>query len=142
MLAEILSQPGRRDPRDLALLVAGLDTETMLYASLLSSYGDPAALPALSAALDRADVVSDSFGLGPIGEIAYAIEALGGELTPDQIVKRALNRHRHRARRAAGRLRSAPGSGPSSRDDSGDLAKTGFVFCTNPVPTAVGTTPY
>lgn len=52
----VLSRLGVKDPRIQRLLLVHLERDVVLGASYLADYGDPAALPALSAALDRTPV--------------------------------------------------------------------------------------
>lgn len=97
---EALADLGQRDPRVLALLVAGLDREPGLFAAHLAEYGDPAALAALGRALDRLSPDAEDLLPTDLVEIADAIVALGGALGPAQQEKRA----------AAARLASESGA--------------------------------
>lgn len=85
-LASILSRLGMKDPRILPTLLAHLHENPEHGAMCLGELGDPAALPALSVALD-AQVVRGPEEVGQnhcIIELAAAIEELGGTLTRSQ----------------------------------------------------------
>jgi hypothetical protein len=84
-----LSECGVRDDRILRILLARLVSTPRFAALQLQNYGDPAALPALSAAFDRLDLegIGPAFGWIPdtdFIEFARAIKSLGGTLTADQ----------------------------------------------------------
>lgn len=119
-LADVLSGLGVRDPRILEVLLRGLEEDVGLGAGLLAEYGDPAALPQLGAALDRA-VLDDEAGLlanQDVIELVAAIEDLGGALSEGQDEKARAVRARRQAVRsmlgAAGRPGSAsPGLTPA-----------------------------
>jgi hypothetical protein len=97
--AEVLSHLGVRDPRILAVLLAYLERDVVLGAVFLAGYGDPAALPALSAALDQALVSEEGLGPTPLVELSAAIATLGGELRPEQRARVALDDRLLRERR-------------------------------------------
>jgi len=85
-IACVLAGLGVRDDRVLAVLRRALEEQAELGAGLLAEYGDPAALPQLSAALD-ASAVDEGGGLlanQEIIELDAAIEELGGVLTEEQ----------------------------------------------------------
>ncbi len=86
-LLEILSGIKVQDDRIFALLLDELKTNPEFGAGCLAEYGDPAALPHLSAFLDKCKLPSP--GSGPyagseIIEISGAIEELGAPLTESQ----------------------------------------------------------
>jgi hypothetical protein len=86
-VAEVLAGAGVRDDRILELLRGMLETgDVILAAGLLAEYGDPAALPALSRALDEATIEAPApvTRTRALLEIAGAIQVLGGRLTPEQ----------------------------------------------------------
>jgi len=83
-IAEALSNLGVRDDRILAVLLEVLASAPALGASFLEQYGDPAALPTLSRALDQQTVEPNSLFLTPFAELEMAILALGGELSASQ----------------------------------------------------------
>jgi hypothetical protein len=85
-IADVLAKVGFHEPRILAILLEVLHTNVELGSCLLADYGDPAALPALSAALDscRLDSKGGLFANQQIIEIVAAIEELGGRLTKNQ----------------------------------------------------------
>ncbi len=78
--AEALAKSGVRDPRILAVLLAGLKRLPGLYAGHFAIYGDPAALPALHAALALQEPPAEASVLAgqDIVELTTAIEELGG----------------------------------------------------------------
>ena len=81
---------GVRDERILTLLLNILDEDPDHGATLLDNYGDSAALPALTDALDRFEIGSN--GDGPFAnhaviELAAAIERLGGVVSDEGLVK-------------------------------------------------------
>jgi len=82
-LASILSRLEAKDPRILQTLLAHLRENPEHGAMCLGELGDPAALPALSAALDAQVVLGPEEVLRNHGiiELAAAIEELGGTLT-------------------------------------------------------------
>lgn len=83
-LLSILSSAGVRDERLLRELLALLEKERSVGAIFLARYGDPAAIPALEAAL-RAEVdtpVTGLFGGGDLGELSRALRTLGGAVPP------------------------------------------------------------
>lgn len=91
-LEEVLSQTGVRDDRILAILVAGLRRSPGLAAGNLAAYGDPAAIPALSSALDAAsaeDPRRPGYPNPDVVELLAALQELGGIPSPAQWVKRA-----------------------------------------------------
>lgn len=92
-----LSELGVRDTRILALFLEVLDDDPDHGASLLTGYGDPAALPALEDALERFEF--DEERGGPLAhhapiELAAAIEALGGAVSDEGLVKLGKARQR------------------------------------------------
>jgi hypothetical protein len=85
-----LVELGARDERILTLLRRVLGEHPDHGATLLSVYGDPAALPALEDALGRFEIGSN--GDGPFAnhaviELVGAIEGLGGVVSDDGYVK-------------------------------------------------------
>jgi hypothetical protein len=90
-LASALSRMGHHDPRILSALVEYLPENPDHGAGCLADYGDPAALPALHAALAAQPVDRSPSLLGnhEIIELCAAIEDLGGTLAPSQEAKRA-----------------------------------------------------
>ena len=91
-LALILSELGVSDPRAFDALVEQLERDPDLIAGALAEYGDPAALPHLGLALDRArvDDSGNPFGSQQVIELVVAIEKLGGALSPSQRAKHEL----------------------------------------------------
>lgn len=88
-IENVLAAIGVRDERILSALLARLDVQPVLGAMLLAEYGDRAALPRLSAALD-ACAVDPSGGLlanGELIELEAAITGLGGTLSESQAQK-------------------------------------------------------
>ena len=79
-IAEILSRIGVKDERIYSILIEMLEYDPELAAMLLQHYGDAAALPHLSTALD----LTKSGDKTRIIELVAAIEALGGTLTSRQ----------------------------------------------------------
>lgn len=101
-LAEILAKSDTRDERILELLLRFFDEDVDLGASLFTRYGDPRALPHLSAALDEVDLDDEEgYWEQTVIELAFAITRLGGELTEDQREKRDAVRKRRGDRRRA-----------------------------------------
>ena len=88
-LARVLAGVDTRDERTYAILLQTLEREVVLGAASLAEYGDPRAVPHLSAKLD-AKKVDRGGGLLANDEVialAGAIERLGGALTEDQTRK-------------------------------------------------------
>jgi hypothetical protein len=88
--AGILARLGVHDERIYQLLVDELERDMEPGAMHLADYGDPRALPLLSAALDRYEPVDDDNSLMAnhvVIELEAAIKRLGGELTPEQQAK-------------------------------------------------------
>jgi len=96
----VLAGAGVRDDRILAALVAGMPGYANMVVKLVEDYGDPAAVPLLSKALDglEPDPGLDSWDTDPVVAVADVIVKLGGTLTPAQAEKVASV---HRAREAA-----------------------------------------
>ena len=90
-LADALSHSTDRDPRIMQALLSYLREEPDFAAGCLAEYGDPAALPALSAQLSSISTDGDSLQIAirEVIELCYAIESLDGTLTPMQEAKRA-----------------------------------------------------
>lgn len=90
-ITHALASAGVKDERIFQLLISRLgDEDESLAAHDLVSYGDPAALPHLSDALDRYQVNSESDSLllhQDAIELIAAIRELGGSLTPTQDLK-------------------------------------------------------
>jgi hypothetical protein len=88
-LTAVLAGLGVRDDRVFEILLRQLEEEPDKAAASLAEYGDPAALPYLSRAFDRYEIVErDSpFANHSAVEIEAAIEELGGELTAAQKAK-------------------------------------------------------
>jgi SEC-C motif-containing protein len=81
----VLANLGVRDDRIYAALLEDLDRDLVLGAGHFAEYGDPRALPVLTAALDQYESQGDEvFANQGLIELAAAIEDLGGELTPVQ----------------------------------------------------------
>ena len=80
---------GVRDPRILECLIE-LAKRHPEMADHLATYGDPAAIPALSELLDRVDVRAKGFFSLEAATLAQTIEDLSGELSPEQRAKKAL----------------------------------------------------
>lgn len=102
-LAEILASAGVRDERIMSILVAVLQKNPALGANFMADYGDSAALPYLSAALDKLKVNNQGSWLAnaKIFELAEAIEKLGGTFTPSQARKvQAVRAQREASKRA------------------------------------------
>ena len=91
-LARALLATEVKDDRILEALIRLLDEDVEEGASRLAEYGDPRALPALGAALDRERVDpagrTDILANAPILDLADAIEWLGGTLTTAQRAKK------------------------------------------------------
>lgn len=85
-IENVLAGIGVRDDRILRALLARLDADRTLGAALLGQYGDPAALPRLSAALDAAPLDENAglIGNAAIAELDAAITDLGGTLSESQ----------------------------------------------------------
>jgi HEAT repeat protein len=113
-LAGVLSQLGIRDDRIYQILIDELASETEAGAMHLADYGDPRAIPLLSAALDSFEPVNDErdlMGNHVVVELEGAIERLGGELTPaqQQKVKRIFAMDQPRRDRFTALLQQAVG---------------------------------
>lgn len=81
----VLANLGVRDDRIYAVLLEDLDRDPVIGAGQLGEYGDPRALPVLTAALDQYESQGDEpFANQELIELAAAIEVLGEELTPAQ----------------------------------------------------------
>ncbi len=119
-VAEVLSGLGVRDDRILPILLQALQEEVEIGAGLLAEYGDPAALPRLSEALDAREL-DPRGGLlvnQDVVELEAAIEELGGSLSEGQQRKvRAVEAARDAAR--------APllAIGAPDDDDDGDAGE-------------------
>lgn len=89
--AGVVARLGVREPRILALLLDHLECDPCLGAGCLADYGDPAALPALHAALaaQSVDTTPTLVGNQEIVELATAIQDLGGTLSPVEEAKLA-----------------------------------------------------
>lgn len=85
-VAVVLAGIGVRDPRILSILLEVFRENVELGAGLLAKYGDPVALPQLSAALDACglDAEGGLFANQDVIEIADAIAVLDGTLTSSQ----------------------------------------------------------
>ena len=86
-LLDVLSGLGHKDEELFQLLIDQLETDTVMGASNLASYGDPRALEGLHKAFDEYQHIDDENSLlmdQPIIELKGAIEALGGQLSSDQ----------------------------------------------------------
>jgi hypothetical protein len=85
-IASVLSGIHVHDPRIFSILLQQLEEDTELGAGALAEYGDQAALPYLSTALDacKLDHRGGIFANQEIIELAAAIKELGGELTECQ----------------------------------------------------------
>ena len=85
-VAEILASLHVRDDRILPILLGVLEDQPELGASLLAEYGDEAALPRLSAALDGCELDPRGRLLvnQDVVELEAAIRDLGGALTEEQ----------------------------------------------------------
>jgi hypothetical protein len=89
-MAAVLSKAGARNERIFAAFVEHFEGDPEMGAAYLADYGDPRAVPHLSAELDRQNVPSTSdnlFADQTLIELAAAIEGLGGTLTPGQQIK-------------------------------------------------------
>ena len=88
-LCSILASTRVRDERIFQLLLRQLIEEPEVGAMNLAEYGDPRALPDLSRAFDRYEVVvpGNMFSNHCAIELRAAIEELGGTLTPEQKAK-------------------------------------------------------
>lgn len=85
-IAEVLSGLQVNDPRIFSIFLQRLQENVELGACEFAEYGDPAALPHLSAALDKCKLAhrGGMFANQEIIELAAAIEELGGTLTERQ----------------------------------------------------------
>jgi SEC-C motif len=85
-LTHLLSGLKVHDDRAFEILAAALKENPELGAMSFAEYGDPRALPLLSAALDQYEGVltDDWWANHALIELQAAIEELGGELTPEQ----------------------------------------------------------
>jgi hypothetical protein len=85
-IASVLSGIHVHDPRIFSVLLQQLEEDTELGAGDFAEYGDQAALPYLSSALDacKLDRRGGMFANQEIIELAAAIKELGGELTECQ----------------------------------------------------------
>lgn len=103
-IAEALSSCKVQSSEVLAALAGRMERDP-LTATYLAEYGDPAALPALTAALDRyvwAEEISIRCDQDVI-DLCDAVESLGGELTPAQReMPERVTRRRRRAFREMG----------------------------------------
>lgn len=88
-LVDVLSGIGVRDERTYEILLQALERDVVLAAGSLGEYGDPRALPHLSAKLDahRIDEDGDVLANQEVIELVGAIKELGGTLTDDQARK-------------------------------------------------------
>lgn len=116
-IVNVLSGLNVRDDRILPILLKMLEDDVELGAGLLAEYGDPAALPYLSAALDGCEP-DDRGGLlvnQEVIELEAAIDELGGVLTEEQ-------KGKVRAVKAAREVARAPLSaiGAPEDDDEDD----------------------
>lgn len=95
-LSEILGKLDVRDDRVLRALLLQLEERVEFGAGCLAEYGDPAALPKLSAALDVYRLSEDATPMADhaVIELRHAIEELGGTLSPSQKAKVAKLRQR------------------------------------------------
>lgn len=84
VLERLLLETGLHDPRILAVLLRVLARDPELGALSLARYGDAAALPHLAATLDA---LAPSAHDHAIDAVAFAVEELGGDLTPSQLAK-------------------------------------------------------
>jgi HEAT repeat protein len=112
--AGILAQLGIQDDRIYQILIDELEQDTELGAMHLADYGDPRAIPLLSAALDAFEPVNDDRDLMTnhvVVELEAAIERLGGEVTPaqQQKVKRVFAMDQPKRDRFAALLQQAVG---------------------------------
>jgi SEC-C motif-containing protein len=82
----VLSKLGVRDDRIFQAVVEGMERNPNAGAMYVAQYGDPRALPLLSAALDRFEESRDPnpFANHAVIELEDAIKRLGGTLTPAQ----------------------------------------------------------
>jgi HEAT repeat protein len=87
-LASVLAELKVHDERVYQILTGELEENLELGAMHLAEYGDPRALPLLSAAIDRYESRGDQIMINhALVELRAAIEDLGGELTPEQRAK-------------------------------------------------------
>jgi hypothetical protein len=87
-LASVLAALKVHDERVYLIMTGELEANLELGAMHLAEYGDPHALPLLSAAIDRYESRGDQFMANhALVELRAAIEDLGGELTPEQRAK-------------------------------------------------------
>jgi hypothetical protein len=113
-----------RDDRILRVLLARLAANVELGAILLGQYGDPAALPQLSAALDGCEPDPDGgiLGCSDVVELEASISDLGGTLTPAQALKvQAVDALRDAVRRSL--LEMQPDDSPPRRGQNPDRAR-------------------
>lgn len=84
-LLKVLSLLGVRDERVLQILIKGLPEWPGFYADLLEFYGDPAAIPALRAQLDKFQqrTIGQAEWID-VSQLCAAIENLGGSLTHEE----------------------------------------------------------
>lgn len=85
--ADVLLRLGVRDPEVLALLHRLLGEDPDTAAAALVAYGDPDALFALHRALQEAPDPVTVPAAKTVRELAWAVEALGGTLTPRESAK-------------------------------------------------------
>ena len=100
---EALAMSRVRDPRILDLLTARLDEDPELYAGLVASYGDEAAVPRLLAIFDRIPFRPDDerpLVHQDLIEIGSAIEELGGDLGTARLARIDFVVNQRKARRA------------------------------------------
>jgi hypothetical protein len=96
-IASVLSGIHVHDPRIFSILLQRLQEDPELGAGDLAEYGDPAALPYLSTALDACELDRQGgmFANQGIVELAESIKELGGRLTEHQarLVRAATGAH-------------------------------------------------
>jgi len=90
-LTEACSRMGTRDKRLYKLLLARLETDPEMGAGNLLSYGDPAAMEALQAAMSRLPVSRQRAfeSASTLIELEHAIKGLGGTLSQANLEKMA-----------------------------------------------------
>ncbi len=87
-LTSVLAKLNVQDERIYQILTEELEENPDLGAGHLAEYGDPRALPLLSAAIDRYESRGDQMMVNQaLVELKAAIEDLGGEVTPEQQAK-------------------------------------------------------